>query len=194
MTKLKPQWMVSSYARKSKRQTYGDASGHARYGGGTLGNHTDVKSSTGQRTRTTVDSSLTLASANLNKNYSRLDDEDVEQAMRMPAPMSMAYRRNESSDSVNIFSDAARGSEHEGVQMQQLQPRPNKSRQGSANDKAMEVLGMGSSKAGVSTTQVVGGKNSTSSSRSGDSSGGIEVKRDVFITTQPMPDRQERRQ
>ncbi|KAJ4393158.1 hypothetical protein N0V93_002365 [Gnomoniopsis smithogilvyi] len=181
MTKLKPQWMIS-YAKKSRKQTYGDASGHARYGGGTIkGNHTDINKS---RTRTTGDSSLTVTSANFNKNYSRLDDDDIERAMRMPAPLSPSYRKTDSSDSERYQFFGKANMETEAVQMQQLPPR-NKSHRTSANEKALEVLGMGLSKVGVSTTKVVGGNKSTSSATRAETIGGIEVKRDVIITTTP---------
>lgn len=168
---------MTSYARKSRKQIYGDASGHARYGGGTRTHQTDVKSS---RARNTVD----LSAANLNKHYSRLDDDDVERAMNMPVPLSPTYQKTtDSSDSGSFkFFPHAVTSEHE---MQQLPTKPSKSRRVSTNEKAMEVLGMGLSKVGVSTTKVVGGNKSTSSTprKSGDNMGGIEVKRDIIITT-----------
>lgn len=182
MTKLKPQWMIS-YAKRSRKQTYGDASGHARYGGSTnKGIHTDINKS---RSRATRDSSLTLASANINKNYSRLDDEDIERAMRMPVPLSPTYHKTDSSDSGSFqFFGNAPGQPEE-VQMQQLPPRPSKPRRTSANEKAMEVLGMGMSKVGVHTTEVVGGNKATSTPVRSDTFEGIEVKRDVIITTTP---------
>lgn len=181
VTKMKPQWMTS-YARKSRKQTYGDASGHARYGGGTKTHQTDVKSS---RARNTMDGSLALSAANL-KNYSRLGDDDVERAMRMPVPLSPTYQKTDSSDSGSFKFFPHAVTEHEGVQMQQLPPRSdNNKRRTSTNEKAMEVLGMGLSKVGVSTTKVVGGNKSTASSKSGDNMGGIEVKRDIIITTTP---------
>lgn len=172
-----------SYAKRSRKQTYGDASGHARYGGGThKGTHNDVNKS---RTRTTGETTLTLSSANINKHYSRLDDDDVERAMRMPVPLSPAYHKSDSSDSGSFqFFGGNAAPEPEEVQMQQLPPRTNKSRRTSANEKAMEVLGMGLSKVGVSTTKVVGGNKATSSTRA-DTLEGIEVKRDVIITTTP---------
>lgn len=190
MTKIKPQWMTS-YATRHKRQTYGGTSGHARYGGGTTGNRTDIKSSTGYHTRDTADTPITMSSANFSRNYSRLDD-DIEKAIRMPVPLSPTYKKSDSSssDSGSIFGNGVPRSagDQDGVQMQQLQPRPKQSRKASDNDKAMEILGVGLSTVGVST-QVVGGKSPAPSSQSGDVLRGIEVKRDVYVSSTPISER-----
>lgn len=194
MTKIKPQWMTS-YATKTRRQTYGVASGLVRSGADTLVKN-DVKSSTGQRTRNTPESSLSLSSTNFTKNYSRLDDDDIEQAMRMPAPLSPAYRKTDSisSDSESIFGNAAARSamDQEGVPMQQLPARPRQSHRASESGKAREILGMGFGGIGA-TTHVVGGGPSSPTSTNGEFLGGIEVKRDVFVVTTPISEGPEHR-
>lgn len=198
MTKLKPRWMVSyaTRSRTAKREAaYGTSTiGGGRYGGGTQGGKaTDVKSSAAVNMQSKPEGSLTLSS---HTDYNRLldDDYDVEKAMRMPAPLSPVFRKSESSQSSEPEAHA--------IPMQQLHHSRSKESKSSrpslkirikaldGNAKAHSVLGM--QMTGVGNSTLVFGGRSDSSPRSpcnDEFMGGIEVKRDVVVTTAPMDDR-----
>lgn len=196
MIKIRPRWMTSYATRSRTVKRTGATGAGARYGGGTLhGTAADAKSAGTSTTQggSTPDGSLTLS---LHKNYNRLDDDDiddVEKALRMPTPLSPIF----------CTSDSSRSSESEGreaIPMQGLPPRAKsvkisrptlRSRTSGVsadeNAKAISVLGMGLPGVGVST-RVFGGKTSSSPSTpsSAEFLGGIEVKRDVTVTTTPV--------
>lgn len=212
VAKIKPAWMTS-YATRRTRQRYGGESGKGgQYGSGAFGHtgHTGgdaSKAVSGNRSRSTRDSIMTAST--LNKNYTKLKDQDGASVLVEPMPPSPAYRmgrkgwsdataEEEEEDAMPVLGVADDGLRYgegrEGVPMQQLQPRPKQQQQqppqpGLMNDKAMEVLGMGLSGTGVST-EVTGGRTSISSSHPGGAARlkngsltGIEVKRSVVVTT-----------
>lgn len=179
MLKIKPSWMTSYATRRARQDEYAKA---AHYGPGTLGNTTEAKSTAPRQSRHARDSIHTLST--MNKNYSRLKDDDIERAMREPMPPSPAHTADFKKSGTAESLDG-----EEGFQMQELQSRSKPQAQRVYDhSKVQEVLGMGvGDNMGVST-QVTGGRVSKSYAESTgpkaiSSMPGIEVKRQVTVTT-----------
>lgn len=141
-----------------------------------------------RQSRHARDSIHTLST--MNKNYSRLKDDDIERAMREPMPPSPAYTADFKGSGTASSGDLAESLDgEEGFQMQELQSRLKPQAQRVYDhSKVQEVLGMGvGDNMGVST-QVTGGRISKSYAESMgpkaiSSMPGIEVKRQVTVTT-----------
>lgn len=185
MSKLKPHWIMSSATRQARRT----GTGKLQYGKSGAEEGTELKNT--HRSRTTRSSGKTLST--LNKNYTMIQEVDIEQGML--APLSPTHRQPESGrhgsgdTSINEGTTAPvswLGDDEHGVTKQSM-PAVGISKE----TKALEILGM----AGSVSTHVSSGKTPQSFMHP-DSAGppetvepltGIAVKRSVTVETIVTP-------